>query len=97
MFGHVDLKTFGAVCSLTFVIFSGLVDLQGKRMLSTRYCHCRISGHSRDIRNTTVDIDQWITPCVVSVPIFFILIKFYINLFDMYQVLRVLFLYKGGV
>ena len=54
-------------------------------MLSTRYCHCRISRHSRDIRNTTVDIDQWKTSCIVSIPIFFIVIKLNINLFDMYR------------
>ena len=77
MFGNVDLKTFGrrVVWSLTFIIFSGLVDIKGKRMLSTRYYHCRISGHSRDIRNTTVDIDQSNTPCVVPIPILFIELK----------------------
>ena len=34
-------------------------------MLSTRYCHCNLSGHSRDIRNTTADIDQWKTLCCI--------------------------------
>ena len=81
MFGYVDLKTFGRMWSLTF---SGLVDIKGKRMLSTRYGHCRISGHSRDIRNTTVDIDQWNTPCAVSIPIFFIVLKL-----DIYFILHV--------
>ena len=71
MFGHVDLKTF--------VIFSGLVDIKGKIMVSISYCHCRISGHSGDIRNTTVDIYQGKTPCVVSIPIFFIVLKLNIS------------------
>ena len=44
-------------------------------MLSTRYCHCRIGWHLRDLRNTTVDIDQWKTPCVVFIQIFFIVLK----------------------
>ena len=59
-----------------FVIFSGLVDIEGQRTLSTRYYHCKISGHSRDIRNTTADIvDQWKTPCVVSIPAFLKVLK----------------------
>ena len=67
IFGHVDLKNLWPMLSLTsvFVIFSGLVDIEGKRMLSKRYCHCKVSSHSRDIRNTTADIDQWKTPCGV--------------------------------
>ena len=48
-------------------------------MLPRRNCHCKISGHSRDIRYTTVDIDQWKTPCVVSIPILFIVLKLNIS------------------
>ena len=33
MFGHVDLKHLGRMWSLTFVIFSGLVDINGKSMV----------------------------------------------------------------
>ena len=33
----------------------------------------------RDIRNTTVGIDQWNAPCVVSIPIFFIVLKLNIS------------------
>ena len=32
-----------------------------------------------DIMNTTVDIDQWKTPCVVSIPMFFIVLKLNIS------------------
>ena len=30
-------------------------NIEGKMMLSTRYCHCKINGHLKDIRNTTME------------------------------------------
>ena len=76
-----ELLVFRMLFFLTpvFVILSGLVGMKGKRMLPTRYCHRKISGHWRNIRNTIVDIDQWNTPCVVYIPIFFILLKLNIS------------------
>ena len=88
-------KHLGHMWSLTsvFVIFNGLVDIKGKRMLSTRYCHCKISGHSRDIRNTTVEN----TMCFIY-PNFLhsIKIKHFIY-FTCIEILGYYFLYKGGV
>ena len=37
------------------------------------------SAGTEDIRNTTVDIDQWKTPCFLSITIFFIELKYYIS------------------
>ena len=34
-----------------------------------------LSLQNQRIRNTTDDIDQWKTPCVVSITIFFIVLK----------------------
>ena len=44
-----------------------ILSLQNQRTLKT------------DIKNTTVDIDQWKTPCDVSIPIFFIVLKLNIS------------------
>ena len=55
------------------------------------------SKSARYRRNTTVDIDQWKTTCVVSIPMFFIVLKLNIS-FILHWVLRVYyFLHKGGI
>ena len=77
-------KHLGRMWCLTsvFVIFNGLVVIEGKRMLSTRYCHCKIHGRwaLKDIK-----IPQWKT-CVVSIPILFIALK--LNISFILHVLR---------
>ena len=52
MFGHVDLKHLGRMWCLTsvFVVFNGLVEIEGKGMLSLQSKRTL----KRDIRNTTV-------------------------------------------
>ena len=67
-----------------FVIFNRLVDIEGKMMLSTRYCHCKISGHLKDIRNTIVENTMC---CTVYILIFFKALK--LNISFILHVLRI--------
>ena len=59
-----------------FVIFSGLVDIKGKKDVVKMILSLQNQrALKRYKRNTTDDIDQWKTPCIVSIPIFFIVLK----------------------